>query len=85
MVRIQLTALPRVGVEPGAGAPDVQQGFLGDLLGLGRVADDPEHQPVDPGGHRVVELGERASSPRAQALRRAAKVGARGSTSPGRS
>ena len=39
-------------VETGRVAPDLQQDFLGDFLGLGRVAQhaprDAEHMPADP-------------------------------------
>ena len=47
-------------VEAAGCAPEVEEGLLGDLLGLGRVADDPQDQPVDPGRDGVVQRGERA-------------------------
>src|SRR4051794_18771771 len=47
-------------VEPGRHAPDLEEGLLGDLFGLGRVPKDPDHEPVEPWGDGVVELRERA-------------------------
>ena len=38
-----------VGVEPAGGPPDLEVGLLGDLLGLGRVADDPDARARRPG------------------------------------
>ena len=46
-------------VETGCLAPELDEDLLGDLLGLGGIADDPQHDAVDRGRQLVVELGER--------------------------
>ena len=46
-------------VEPAGGAPDLEERLLGHLLGLGRVADDPERQAEDARRGGVVQAGER--------------------------
>src|SRR5262249_61418240 len=47
-------------VETGGGAPHLNQGVLGDLLGERRIARDATDQTIGPGGDRVVEGGEGA-------------------------
>ena len=63
-------------VEPAGRPPDLQEGFLGDLLGLGRVADDADGEPVGPGRGGVVQLAKAASSPRPERLSSSARSGA---------
>ena len=46
-------------VEPGCLAPELDERLLCDLLGLGGIADDPQHDAVERGRQHVVELGER--------------------------
>jgi hypothetical protein len=47
-------------VEPGGRAPDLEQHLLGDLFGLGRVAQHGADQAVNRSGQPVVDRLERA-------------------------
>ena len=75
MVWIQVVALPRAGVEPGGGAPDLDQHLLGDLLGLGRVAQHPadhaEHRAGDPVVQQLERRRVAARDPVQQVVERA--------------
>jgi hypothetical protein len=47
-------------IEPGRGAPDLEQDLLGDLLRLRWVAEHLAYQPVHGAGHLVIHRLERA-------------------------
>src|SRR5680860_107616 len=42
-------------LEPAGGPPDLEERLLGDLLGLGRVSQDPHREAEGPGAGGVVE------------------------------
>ena len=46
-------------VEPARRLPDLEERLLGDLLGLGHVADHPDRKADDAAGRRVVQLRRR--------------------------
>ena len=59
IVSIQAIALPRAGSNATGGPPDLEERLLGDLLGLRRVAHDPDGEAEDPRRGGVVQARER--------------------------
>ena len=59
MVSAQAAALPRAGSNRDAGAPDLEQHLLGDLLGLGRISQHLPDHPVHRPGQLAVDQLER--------------------------